>query len=136
MTLVDTNVLLDVVSADARWRDWSMEQLERRGALGPLVINDVIYAEMSVQFGTAAELAEALREIEVRLERVPLNALFLAGKAFRRYRQAGGVRTGVLPDFFVGAHAQVLDYAVLTRDDRRYRTCFPDVQLITPDQSP
>jgi predicted nucleic acid-binding protein len=133
MTLVDTNVLLDVVSADPRWLEWSLSQLARRTALGPVIVNDVIYAEMSIRMETLADLEQALRELDVRLEHVPIHALFLAGKCFRRYRSSGGIRTGVLPDFFIGAHAQVLGWPILTRDVRRYRTYFPDVVLITPE---
>ena len=134
MTLVDTNVLLDIVSADPRWLTWSLPQLARRTALGPVVVNDIIYAEMSIRMETMADLELALRELDVRLERVPSRALFLAGKCYRRYRSSGGIRTGVLPDFFIGAHAQVLGWPILTRDVRRYRTYFPDVVLITPER--
>lgn len=134
MTLVDTNVLLDIVSADPRWLTWSLPQLARRTALGPVVVNDIIYAEMSIRMETMADLELALRELDVRLERAPSRALFLAGKCYRRYRSSGGIRTGVLPDFFIGAHAQVLGWPILTRDVRRYRTYFPDVVLITPER--
>jgi predicted nucleic acid-binding protein len=134
MTLVDTNVLLDVVSADPRWLEWSRQQLVRRTALGPVIINDIVYAEMSARMETQADVEQVLAEVDVRIERVPIRALFLAGKCYRRYRSSGGIRTGVLPDFFIGAHAQVLGWPILTRDVRRYRTYFPDVALITPQQ--
>ena len=133
MTLVDTNVLLDVVAADPRWLDWSLSQLVRRTALGPVIINDIVYAEMSIRMNTLADLEQALGELDVKLERMPIRALYAAGKCFRRYRSTGGIRTGVLPDFFIGAHAQVLGWPILTRDVRRYRTYFPDVVLITPE---
>ena len=133
MTLVDTNVLLDVVSADPRWLAWSLQQLARRTALGPVIINDIVYAEMSARMETQADVEQVLAEVDVRIERVPTRALFLAGKCYRRYRSSGGIRTGVLPDFFIGAHAQVLGWPILTRDVRRYRTYFPDVPLITPN---
>jgi len=134
MTLADTNVLLDVLSADSRWLEWSLLQLTRRAALGPVIINDIIYAEMSARMETEAELTEALAELEVQFERVPIRALFLAGKSCRRYRSSGGIRTGVLPDFMIGAHAHVIGCPILTRDTRRYRTYFPDVALITPER--
>jgi predicted nucleic acid-binding protein len=135
MTLVDTNVLLDVVSADPRWSEWSLQQLVRRTALGSAIINDIIYAEMSARMEIQADVEQALQELDVRFERVPIRALFVAGKSYRRYRSSGGIRTGVLPDFFIGAHAQVLGWPILTRDVRRYRTYFPDVVLITPEQA-
>ena len=136
MTLVDTNVLLDVASADPLWLQWSIQQVAKRAALGPVIINDVVYAEMSAQMDTEAELMQALRELHIMLERVPTRALFLAAKIFRRYRSFGGIRTGVLPDFFIGAHAQALGCPILTRDVRRYRTYFPSVALITPQTRP
>ena len=132
MTLVDTNVILDVVSADPIWLEWSLRQMAARSASGDLVINDVIYAEMSIRMNTEAEVERALVDLEIELHRVPTRALFFAGKAYRRYRASGGVRTGVLPDFFIGAHAQLAGIPILTRDVRRYPTYFPDVRLITP----
>ncbi len=134
MTLVDTNVLLDVLTNDPRWMAWSVTNLRGRADKGPLVINEVIYTEMAGHISTEAELDASVRELEVRLDRTPKSALFLAGEAFVRYRRSGGVRTGVLADFFIGAHAQVLGIAILTRDVRRYRTYFPGVALITPDR--
>ena len=132
MTLVDTNVLLDVLTNDPRWLSWSVSNLHIRANSGPLLINEVIYAEMAGHVSTESELDAAVEELQVRLERTPKSALFLAGKIFRRYRRAGGVRTGVLADFFIGAHAQVIRSPILTRDVRRYRTYFPEVELITP----
>lgn len=136
MTLADTNVILDVIGADANWLEWSLGQLARRVALGPVIINDIIYAEISARMETEAHIIQALRELNLGLERVPVHALFLAGKAFQRYRSSGGIRTGVLADFFIGAHAQVVGCPLLTRDVRRYRTYFPEVALITPNMSP
>jgi predicted nucleic acid-binding protein len=135
MTLVDTNILLDVVSADRRWMEWSLKLLALRTALGPVFINEVVYAEMAARMNSEAELEEALTDLEVQFDRVPKPALFLAGKSFRHYRSSGGVRTGVLPDFFIGAHAQVLGWPLLTRDVRRYKTYFPKVVLIAPDSA-
>jgi predicted nucleic acid-binding protein len=132
MTLVDTNVLIDVLTRDPAWLDWSIEQLDRQAAQGPLVINEAIYAELSVGFASEEAITDALAEFAVEFHRTPLSGLFLAGKAFRRYRRAGGRRTGVLPDFFIGAFAQVAGLPVLTRDARRYRAYFPEVEVIAP----
>ena len=133
MTLVDTNVLLDIFSRDADWFSWSLENLETRSTEGALVINEVIYAELSARVETESILDELIAEVGVRLDRMPKSALFQAGKAFERYRRSGGTRTGVLPDFFIGAHAQVARLPILTRDIARYRTYFPNVGLIAPE---
>jgi len=134
VTLVDTNILLDVLSDDPNWRAWSVNQLEQRSSQGPLLINEVVYAELSSRFSTEDLLDRKVSELNVALQRMPKRALFLAGHAYERYRRNGGTRSGVLPDFFIGAHAQVAQWPLLTRDVRRYRTYFPDVELITPDQ--
>jgi predicted nucleic acid-binding protein len=134
VTLVDTNILLDVLSDDPNWRAWSVNQLEQRSSQGSLLINDVIYAELSSRFSTEDLLDRKVSELNVALQRMPKRALFLAGHVYERYRRNGGTRSGVLPDFFIGAHAQVARWPLLTRDVRRYRTYFPDVELITPDQ--
>jgi predicted nucleic acid-binding protein len=133
MTLVDTNVLLDVLSDDPRWSAWSVRQLAERSALGPIIINDAIYAELSARMDNQAQLEQALGDLDVSFDRVPMRALFLAGQSYRRYRSSGGIRTGVLPDLFIGAHAYVVGCSILTRDVRRYRTYFPGVELITPE---
>lgn len=133
MTLVDTNVILDILSDDPRWSDWSVRQLARRAVVGPLIINDIVYAELSARMDNENEVQRAVSDFDLQFERVPLRALFLAGQNYRRYRSSGGTRTGVLPDFFIGAHAQTLGWPILTRDVRRYRTYFPDVALITPE---
>jgi predicted nucleic acid-binding protein len=132
VTLVDTNVLIDIVSDDPNWRPWSRDRLKERSALGPLLINEVVYAELSLGFAAEEQLDNAIWELNVVLQRSPKSALFLAGKAFERYRRAGGTRTGVLPDFFIGAHAQVAQCALLTRDVRHHRAYFPDLVLIAP----
>lgn len=131
-TLVDSNVLLDVVSEDQRWFEWSSGALERAGERGPLYINPVIYAETSVRFSQIEELDEALPARDYRRADVPWPAAFLAAKAFVEYRRRGGERTSTLPDFFIGAHAAVADLALLTRDSSRYRTYFPTVELDCP----
>ena len=132
MTLVDTNVLLDVVTDDPVWATWSLQQLEAAALRGTLVINPVVYSELSIGYERIEELEEVLAETGITVSPIPREALFLAGKAFRRYRAAGGTRTGVLPDFFIGAHAAVADLPLLSRDGRRYRTYFPAVRLIEP----
>ena len=109
-----------------------MHQLEAAGLKGRLVINDVIYAELSVGFRDIGLLDRALLKAGVEVEHVPRAALFLAGQVFKLYRDAGGARTGVLPDFFIGAHAAVTGRSLLTRDLRRYRTYFPRLELICP----
>ncbi len=132
MTLVDTNVLLDVLTNDSHWLSWSVANLRIQSIKGPLLINEVIYAEMAGHVSNEAELDASVQQFEVRLDRAPKSALLLAGETFLRYRRIGGIRTGVLADFFIGAHAQVIGCPVLTRDVRRYRTYFPDVELIAP----
>jgi predicted nucleic acid-binding protein len=132
MTLVDTDVLLDLVTNDPKWADWSIGQLDAAALKGPLAINDVVYAELSVRFATIETLDSVLDDAGIVIARTPRPALFLAGKAFQRYRSAGGLRTGVLPDFFIGAHAAVAGLALLSRDAQRYRTYFPTIELVTP----
>jgi predicted nucleic acid-binding protein len=131
-TLVDTNVLLDIVTDDPKWAVWSLRHLDLAMTKSRLAINDVIYAELSVRFEAAEQLDAMLDGIRAELLPMSRQSLFLAAKAFRRYRQAGGGRTGVLPDFFIGAHAAVTQLPLLTRDPRRYRSYFPTVALITP----
>lgn len=135
MILVDTNVLLDVTTDDPVWAVWSQRQLAAAAISGELAVNDVVFAELSVRHARIEEVEAILEAVHAKLEPIPRMALFLAGKAFQRYRVAGGVRTGVLPDFFLGAHATVVDAPLLTRDVGRYRTYFPEVQLIAPDQA-
>ena len=130
--LVDTNVLLDVVTDDATWAGWSQRQLEIWALRGTLVINAVIYAELSIGFERIEELEAVLSEIGIALDEIPRPALFLAGKIFRAYKRKGGARTGVLPDFFIGAHAAVARLPLLSRDTGRYRTYFPTLELIVP----
>ena len=132
MIFVDTNILLDVANADPRWSEWSVAQLEAASLRGPILVNDVVYAEFAVRYEKIAEADEFLTEAGLELVPMPRAALFLAGKAFLRYRRAGGAKTGVLPDFFIGAHASVLGVPLLTRDGRRYLHHFPNLQLITP----
>jgi predicted nucleic acid-binding protein len=134
VTLIDTNILLDVVTDDPNWSDWSIDQLEAAALRGPLLINDVVYAELAVRYERIERLEAFLSEAGIEIAAMPRAALFLAGKVFQTYRKAGGSRAGVLPDFFIGAHAAVERLALLTRDRARYRTYFPTVALITPDR--
>jgi predicted nucleic acid-binding protein len=133
MTLVDTNVLLDLVTNDPIWADWTVRQLNVAAVRGALAVNGVIYAELSVRFARIEDLEAMLEESGIVVRAIPRAALFLAGKAFQRYRTLGGRRRGVLPDFFIGAHAAVAGLALLTRDTGRYRGYFPSVDLIVPE---
>jgi predicted nucleic acid-binding protein len=130
--LVDSNVILDVLTVDPQWYDWSAQQLEDLANQGNLIINPIIFAEVSVGFNQPDELEAALPETFFQREGLPYEAAFLAGKAFLRYRQQGGNRRSPLPDFYIGAHAAVQNLSLLTRDINRYRTYFPSVHLITP----
>jgi len=131
-TLVDSNVLLDVVTDDSRWGPWSAEALERASTLGVVAINPIIYAEVSTGFDRIEALDEVLPAEAFRRLPLPWEAGFLAGKCFGRYRRAGGSRRSPLPDFYIGAHAAVSGLTLLTRDPARYRTYFPGLSLIAP----
>lgn len=131
--LVDSNVLLDVITADPTWGTWSSASLERTADEAILVINALIYAEVSIGFASIEALEEALPSDLYRREFLPYEAGFLAGKAFLRYRQAGGAKRSPHPDFYIGAHAAVSGYRLLTRDATRFRTYFPTLELIAPD---
>jgi predicted nucleic acid-binding protein len=132
MILVDTCVLLDVVQDDPRWADWSQGQMEHALEHGGLAINPIVYAEFSVWYEDMGLLERTLADFGVGFEALPREALFLAGKAFRQYRARQGTRSSVLPDFFIGAHAAVLEVPILTRDTARFRTYFPTVALLAP----
>jgi predicted nucleic acid-binding protein len=132
MILVDTDVLLDVLEEDAEWSDWSQDQLDAASATDNLAINAIIYSELSIGFSRIEELEAVITEASLAVEDIPREALFLAGKVFLRYRRGRGTKRGVLPDFYIGAHAAVRQWPLLTRDVGRYRTYFPTVSLITP----
>lgn len=132
MILVDTNVLLDLITDDPAWAAWSQQQLEAASLQDRLAINPVIYAELSVGYQRIEDLDAMLDLAAIAMEPVPRPALFLAGKAFQNYRRTGGAKTGVLPDFFIGAHAAVAQASLLTRDRSRYARYFPSLRLITP----
>jgi len=130
--LVDANVLLDVMTEDARWLAWSADALEDAADRHRLVINPVIYAELSVRYSRIEALDAALPQASFDREAIPWEAAFLAGKAFLAYRRRGGAKRSPLPDFFIGAHAAIAGYQLLTRDAARYRTYFPRLSLIAP----
>ena len=133
MLLVDTNVLLDVLTDDPVWADWSMRQLRAQSQVGRLCINPVIYSELSLVFDSVNAQEKAIEGMGLSYEELPRPALFLAGRAFIHYRRQGGAKGNVLADFFIGAHAAVMSCGILTRDSRRYRTYFPTVPLLTPE---
>ena len=130
--LVDSNVLLDVFEPDATWYEWSAEQIVRCATHGRLVVNHVVFAEVSVGFSSIEALDGKLPRSLYERVALPWEAAFLAGKAFLAYRRGGGARRSPLPDFYIGAHAAVTGMTLLTRDARRYRACFPTVELIAP----
>jgi predicted nucleic acid-binding protein len=131
--LVDSSVLLDVLTEDERWFNWSSAELARAAEHGTLIINPIVYAEISIRFRRIEDLDEALGE-DFERRPLPWPAAFLAGKSFVSYRRRGGSRAAPLPDFYIGAHAAVEDLSLLTRDPSRYRHYFPTVTLIAPDK--
>jgi hypothetical protein len=131
-TLIDSNVLLDILTEDPTWQRWSGDALARAVERGPVCINPIVYSEVSVRFTTVEALEQALPAQDYRREPLPWAAAFLAGKVFREYRRNQGTKSSALPDFFIGAHAAVAELALLTRDVGRYRTYFPTVNLIAP----
>ena len=134
MVLVDTNVLLDVLQDDPQWAEWSQSSLDKASLSDSLSINAVIYSELSIAFERIEDLESVLSEASLLVEPIPREALFLAGKAFVNYRRRKGTKQSVLPDFYIGAHAAVSGFSILTRDVSRYRTYFPTVELIAPPQ--
>jgi predicted nucleic acid-binding protein len=130
--LVDSNVLLDIATEDPTWGAWSANALGEVAETAPVAINPIIYAEVSIRYATIEEVEEVLPASAFRREALPYDAGFLAGKAFLGYRRRGGQRATPLPDFYIGAHAAVSGYVLLTRDASRYRTFFPKVELISP----
>lgn len=131
MLLVDTNVLVDVLEDDPEWAEWSIGQLRAQSKVHPLAINPIIYSELSLAFSTVETLDGTIASLGLAVLELPRPALFLAGKAFVRYRRQGGNKHNVLADFFIGAHAAVLGCPLLTRDVSRYQSYFPSVKLIT-----
>lgn len=135
MLLVDTNVLVDVLEDDPEWADWSIGQLRAQSKIHRLAINPVIYSELSLTFSTVEALDRVIDDLNLTMIEIPRPALFLAGKAFVRYRRQGGKKNNVLADFFIGAHAAVSRYPLLTRDTRRYASYFSGIKLIAPGVS-
>jgi predicted nucleic acid-binding protein len=131
--MVDSNVLLDLMTEDARWPSWSAEAVENAADRFRLVINPIIYAEVSIRYSRIEDLEAALPKAMLDREAIPYEAAFLAGKCFLAYRQRGRTKQSPLPDFFIGAHAAVAGYRLLTRDAARYRGYFPKLSLIAPN---
>jgi predicted nucleic acid-binding protein len=132
MLMVDTNVLVDVLQNDPQWADWSIAQMRAQSSLHALVINPIIYAEVSLSFSTIEALDDVVGTLALELREIPRPALFLAAKAFAQYRRRGGSKLQVLPDFFIGAHAAVEGWPLLTRDARRFKTYFPTLEVLAP----
>ena len=132
MLLVDTSVLVDVLQNDPQWADWSIAQLRAQAQLHQLAINPVVYAELSLSFSTFEALDRVVATMELAMHEVPRPALFLAGKAYLQYRRRGGGKAQVPPDFFIGAHAAVEGWPLLTRDASRFRTYFPSLEVVAP----
>jgi predicted nucleic acid-binding protein len=131
-TLVDSCVLIDVLANDPQWSEWSIDQMERLGQQAPLVINPLILAEIAPRFERAADLEAALAALPIKREALPWDAAFLAGQAFRVYRQGKGGKRSPMPDFYIGAHALVNQLRLLTRDAARYTSYFPRLDVIAP----
>jgi predicted nucleic acid-binding protein len=131
--MIDSNVLLDILAKDPLWYSWSAAAVEGMADRSRLVINTVIYSEVSVHYSQIEDVEAALPKSLFEREPIPYEAAFLAGKSFLAYRRKGGTRRSPLPDFFIGAHAAVAGYRLLTRDAVRYRTYFPELPLITPN---
>ena len=129
--LVDSNVLLDILIPDPEWEEWSAAALSEVAETSLLAINPIIYAEVSIGFDRIEDLEAAL-PTELRRESLPYDACFLAGRAFLSYKRRSGTKASTLPDFFIGAHAAVSEYTLLTRDSNRFRTYFPSLTMIGP----
>jgi predicted nucleic acid-binding protein len=135
-TLVDTNVLIDILEDDARWESWSERQLQKARGSGRLVINPLIYAEVCAGYPTQRQADQALSATIYRRENLPWEAAFNASRAFAAYRRGGGSKRSPLPDFYIGAHADLKGYVLLTRDPLRYRSYFPTLFVVSPDTHP
>jgi predicted nucleic acid-binding protein len=132
-TLVDANVLIDIFAADPAWHDWSARQLMTAHKSGRLIVNQIVYAEVASTFPTQRKLDEALGVQPYQRENLPWDAAFIAARAFLAYRRSGGLKRSPLPDFYIGAHAEVQGYFLLTRDPTRYRQAFPTLKIISPE---
>jgi len=132
MIFVDTNIIVDLTSADQQWRAWSLDRLSDAVQRGPALINAIVFAELSSRHRSVEQLEAYLSDLRLTVEPMPRPVLFRAGQAFAQYRRSGGQKLNVLPDFFVGAHAEHLGAPILTRDVGRYKTYFPDIELVAP----
>jgi predicted nucleic acid-binding protein len=130
--LVDTNILIDILENDPIWADWSLTQLRNQSQVHRMIINPIIFSELSMVYETLEDLEEALATIKLNVIEIPKSALFLAGRAFGQYRKRGGTKHNVLSDFFIGAHAAVQGWPLLTRDASRFRSYFPDLVVLAP----
>jgi len=130
--LVDSNIILDVFLDDPNWAEWSESKLEKFSAITKLYINPIVYSEISIGFNRIEELESVLNRAGFQMLDIPKEALFLAGKVFLKYRKNRGTKRSPLPDFYIGAHAAILEMELITRDESRYRTYFPTVKLISP----
>ena len=135
-TIPDSNIFLDVFQNDKNWLKWSVQKLQDCRNEGLVIVNAITFSETSGHFLSFRDIQAALKGADTEIEEIPLEAAYLAGHLHRKYRRAGGLRERVLPDFLIGAHAAVKGYAILTRDAARYRTYFPDVEIIAPDTHP
>ena len=133
LVLVDSNVLIDLLEDDPNWANWSETQLTPFVEAGLAVINPIIYAEVAANFATIETLNAAIQPFNLQREPLPWDAAFLASQAFKLYRRRGGLRSSPLPDFYIGAHASLAGYALLTRDARRYREYFPKLKIVSPN---
>lgn len=133
--LVDSNIILDIITEDPKWFDWSSETLSHYSDHHSLFINTIVYAEVSIGYKTIEELESIVSPSLFKRATIPWEAAFLAGKVFQRYRKAGGTRVQPLPDFFIGAHALVENFALITRDEKRFQHYFPNLHLITPKKN-
>lgn len=135
-TLVDSCVLIDVLADDQEWAEWSIQKLEALGGQAPLVINPLILAEISPRFARASDLEAALDALPLQKQALPWDAAFLAGQAFKVYRQSQGMQRSPMPDFYIGAHALLSGMRLLTRDAKRFTTYFPKLHVVSPESSP
>jgi predicted nucleic acid-binding protein len=131
--LVDSSVIIDIFEDTPDWADWSTDALIKYSRDYSMIINDIIYSELSLAFNKVSELDNAIEEAGLKMEKIPREALMAAGKAFLLYRKNKGLKTNTLPDFFIGAHAQELKIPLLTRDTRRIKTYFPGIKIISPE---
>ncbi|MSO14625.1 type II toxin-antitoxin system VapC family toxin [Rickettsiales endosymbiont of Trichoplax sp. H2] len=130
--IIDSNIILDILTEDRTWFKWSSEMLEEYAENNELIINQIIYAEISIKFSRIEELDGVIKEANIKCENLPWEAGFLAGKCFMQYKKRGGGKGSVLPDFYIGAHAAITKRAILTRDKARYSTYFSNLSIISP----